>query len=148
MIRAALDRIADALWLLAGALVLTLGARAEYVAMTTPGAASADQPAAATSRGARRQREPEQVARHRRGPERATPGATITTQIIVEGAGPRRATVQVDGAAVGQTPYIGDVTCRVGEPVRVEIVGSGGERRAYEVPCRDDVLRLPTTGAR
>jgi len=116
--------------------------------MTTPGAESAAPPPAASSRAAPRQREPEQIPRSRRGPERADAGAVITTQIVVESAGPGRATVYVDGTAVGQAPYIGDVTCRVGEAVRVELVGSGGERRTHEVPCRDDVLRLPGVGPR
>ncbi len=148
MSHAALARLADGLWLVAGALSLTLGARAGYVATTTPGASSAEQPAAAASRSTRQQPKPTQAAPTHRRPEHAAPGALVTTQIIVDGGGLGRATVRVDGAEVGQTPYIGDVTCRVGEPVRVELLGSRDERRSYAVPCRDDVLRLPVGEAR
>ncbi len=148
MSRAALERLADGLWLGAGALSLTLGARAGYVATTTPGASSAEPPAVTASPAARQLPGPTRAAPTRGRPERAAPGALVTTQIIVDGAGLGRATVRVDGAEVGQTPYIGDVTCRVGEPVRVELLSSRDEGRSYAVPCRDDVLRLSVGQAR
>jgi len=140
---AALARLADGLWLLAGGLSLVLAGRLGYAAVTIPRASSETASTRATAQPARHAPSRPSVAPAGRKPARAAPGALVTTQIVVEGTGLGRAAVRVDGTAVGQTPYIGDVTCRVGEPVQVEIVGSSDERRSYAVPCRDDVLRLP-----
>ena len=52
------------------------------------------------------------------------------------------AEVRVNGAPLGSVPYIGETSCRVGEPLAVEIVPTKGPVQRSEHVCRAGVLRI------
>lgn len=56
--------------------------------------------------------------------------------------GPARAAVVVGGQRLGDSPYLGDFSCREGELVRVEVVPPEGAPLVRQVRCDGAMIRL------
>lgn len=85
---------------------------------------SASAPSAApSSRAARAQR------------TAAPPGKPAQMNLVVTLGG--RAEIYVDRYLVGKSPYIGDISCKVGSPVTIQIVFVKGAPRVAKYTCRD-----------
>jgi hypothetical protein len=50
--------------------------------------------------------------------------------------GDQRSEVYVNGEAVGNTPYVGDLSCRAGEPVKIEVLPRKGAVIERTATCR------------
>jgi hypothetical protein len=75
------------------------------------------------------------------GPKRAR--AVVTRMMLVVSAGPARSQVYVQGSRVGGTPYVGDVSCAEGEPVKVDVVPPRGMPLSFTRRCQSGAtLRL------
>jgi hypothetical protein len=76
-------------------------------------------------------------------PERGKlkPGASIRVSLVVM-AKTSRSEVLVNGATIGHSPFIGEVSCKAGEPVRVQIVPASGSPRTYTRQCSPGALRI------
>ncbi len=72
----------------------------------------------------------------------APPGKPVRTRLSIS-AGPDRATLFVDGSRLGQIPYVGETSCRMGEKVIVEIVPQKGEKLRFERVCSGGTIRVP-----
>ena len=59
-------------------------------------------------------------------------------------AGPPRSEVYVNGRRVGQTPFFGDMSCKAGLPLRVELVPPSGPPLTYERECLGGTLEIST----
>jgi hypothetical protein len=126
MMRATVERASKAAQLLGGVLCAALGlrmmtlaigeARARRAPALAPEpAATATEAAALPSRGPvhnRRASVPEHVVGD------GTP-LRLTLSVV---AGPEHSEVYVNGSRLGSSPYLGDYTCKQGEPLRIEIV--------------------------
>lgn len=75
------------------------------------------------------------------GPSRVAPGASLRIPLVVT-AGPERSTVIVNGAVVGQSPYLGEVSCKSGETVTVELVPERGLPLVRHRRCSPGTLRI------
>jgi len=61
-------------------------------------------------------------------------GKAIRVTVSVS-VGPDRADVYVDGSRLGQVPYVGNTSCRVGEMIDVEVAPKTGKRLKLSKPC-------------
>jgi hypothetical protein len=57
-------------------------------------------------------------------------------------AGPPRSDVYVNGRNVGQTPFLGDTSCKTGQEIRIEIVPPKGAPLAYVRDCTGGSLEI------
>lgn len=57
-------------------------------------------------------------------------------------AGPPRSDVYVNGRLVGQTPFLGDTSCKTGQEIRVEVVPPKGPPLTYVRDCRGGALEI------
>lgn len=55
--------------------------------------------------------------------------------------GPERSEVFVNGVRLGQSPYVGDWTCRRDEPLRIEVLPPRGAPLQVERPCAPGTVR-------
>jgi len=118
-----IDRVGRGAQLLGGALVATLGVRVMTLAIgeaqarrlpaSQPVVVAAPAPAPA----------PAEPVRAPLGPPPKTlpKGAPLRLMLSVL-AGPERSEVFVNGSRLGLTPYLGDLSCKQGEPLRIEVV--------------------------
>lgn len=117
-----------------------LSARAMLASIRVAAAARArGEPAAADDAPALRE-----LADHLRrpSPSRVTPSMgngehsresrRVTLSVTV---GPARSEVFVNGRRLGESPYVGDYACRVGETLRVEVVPAVGPLIVRRAPC-------------
>lgn len=146
MMRAALGRAASVAQLAAAVLIATLAIRFSVTAVlrgvgertprlapsgTEPsGSASASLPMVTTTTTA--------VAPS--GPTAAA-GASLRVPLIVGGGGPR-SEVFVGGVKVGHTPYLGEVSCKAGEVVRIQVLPPTGSPTHYTRRCAPGTLRV------
>lgn len=72
-------------------------------------------------------------------PEAAGAARRITLAVT---AGPPRSEVYVDGVRVGQTPFLGDSSCRAGAPLRVELLPPSGPPLRYERSCAGGTVEI------
>jgi hypothetical protein len=56
--------------------------------------------------------------------------------------GPARSKVLVDGEDVGSTPYAGDFTCRLGDPVQIQVIGPSGSVKQFKRTCVKDIIAI------
>jgi hypothetical protein len=56
--------------------------------------------------------------------------------------GPPRSEVYVLGRPVGQTPYIGEISCKEGRNITVDVVPEQAAAISFTRQCRDGTLRL------
>jgi hypothetical protein len=61
---------------------------------------------------------------------------------LVIALGPERSEVFVNGVAVGQSPYVGDWTCRRDEPLRIDVLPPRGAPLHAERPCSPGTVRV------
>ena len=64
-------------------------------------------------------------------------GSTLRIPIVVNSPRPR-AEVRIDGILVGNTPYVGEVTCKAGEKIQIEV--TPGKR--HEGTCALGTMRV------
>jgi hypothetical protein len=57
-------------------------------------------------------------------------------------AGPPRSDVYVNGRKVGQTPFLGDTSCRAGQTIRIEIMPPKGAPLVYSRDCLGGALEI------
>lgn len=69
------------------------------------------------------------------------PGAAIRPKLVVHGKRDR-SEVRVDGGTVGRSPYLGEVSCRSGDVVVIEIVPPTGPSTTHERPCTAGTIRV------
>jgi hypothetical protein len=126
MMRAAVARASKAAQLLGGVLCAALGLRLMTLAIGEAQARRAPAPTpepAATAAAAQPSAGP---VRKRRiaAPEHAVGDGTPLRLTLSVVAGPEHSEVYVNGSRLGSSPYIGEYTCKQGEPLRIEIVPS------------------------
>lgn len=68
-------------------------------------------------------------------------GTTLRLPLVVT-AGPDRSELRVDGVKVGNTPYVGEITCRAGERIKLDILPPKGNPTTFEKSCVPGTLRL------
>ncbi|HEX7668550.1 MAG TPA: hypothetical protein VF395_03155 [Polyangiaceae bacterium] len=56
--------------------------------------------------------------------------------------GEPRSEVYVNGSLVGQTPFLGDTSCKSGQPIRIEVVPKSGLPLTYLRRCQGGSLEL------
>jgi hypothetical protein len=61
---------------------------------------------------------------------------------VVVTRGPDRAELRINGGVLGNAPYVGETSCRVGEKLVVELVPARGEAQRFERSCEAGVLRI------
>lgn len=109
------------------AAVATLGTRGAGKA--EPGPPPPPPPAAASAPPARSSR----AERVNKAVQTGTPGKSVLVNLVVTAGG--RSGVYVDHNYVGKSPYIGDVSCKVGTTVIIQLVPAGGAPHAYKRLC-------------
>jgi len=124
MMRATVERASKAAQLLGGVLCAGLGLRLMTLAIGEAQARRAPAPApepTATPAAV----QPSRV-RDRRvpAPERVKGDGTPLRLTLSVMAGPEHSEVYVNGSHLGSSPYLGDYTCKQGEPLRIEVVPS------------------------
>ena len=72
----------------------------------------------------------------------APDGAPVRVTLAVTEA-PARSEVYVNGRLVGHSPFLGDVSCKRGSEVRVEVVPAKRAPLVATRPCNGDTIRIP-----
>jgi hypothetical protein len=67
------------------------------------------------------------------GPAEKEPPVRVTISVT---AGPARSPVYINGNLEGNSPFLGDISCRPGEPIRVEVVPVDAPLIQIERACR------------
>ncbi len=67
--------------------------------------------------------------------------AVMTPFLLVQ-VEPPRSDVFVNGVLVGQTPYAGDVGCKPGTPLKVDVLPPKGAPKTFHVECRAGTVRV------
>jgi hypothetical protein len=68
-------------------------------------------------------------------------GTSLRLPMVIT-IGPDRSEVRIDGVKVGQTPYIGDVSCRAGEDVRIDLLPAKGQPQSFTKKCVPGTIRI------
>jgi hypothetical protein len=74
-------------------------------------------------------------------PSGAQLGPSVRIALAVS-AGPPRSELYVSGRRLGNTPFVGDMACKVGQPLKVEVVPPEGPPLVYERICAPGILRI------
>jgi hypothetical protein len=69
------------------------------------------------------------------------PGAPRSIQLGIS-AGPSRSEIYANGRLLGNTPFVGDMSCKTGMPVRIEVVPPSGPPLVYERECRGTMIEI------
>jgi hypothetical protein len=69
------------------------------------------------------------------------PGPPRSIQLGVS-AGPSRSEIFVNGRLLGNTPFVGDTSCKTGMPLRIELVPPSGPPFVYERECRGSMIEI------
>jgi hypothetical protein len=75
------------------------------------------------------------------GEERRASQDHILCQLSVS-VRPDRSEVFMAGGSLGKTPFIGDITCKLGELITVDILPPAGLPRRFKRPCGAPVVRI------
>lgn len=70
-------------------------------------------------------------------------GRPLSVLLSVDYGSPR-SDVYVNGRKVGQTPFVGDTSCKSGQPLKIEIVPARGVPLRYERICQSGSLQIET----
>lgn len=73
-------------------------------------------------------------------------GDAVQVQLMVS-LGTDRSEVLVDGSLVGKTPFIGDVACRVGDTLKIDVIPAKGMPITLERLCVPEVIRIEAANA-
>ncbi len=68
-------------------------------------------------------------------------GETVQVQLMVS-VPPDRSEILVNGALVGRSPFIGDIACRVGDKVKIDVIPEKGMPVSVERLCVPEVIRV------
>lgn len=68
-------------------------------------------------------------------------GEAVQVQLMVS-LPPDRSEIMVNGTLVGRSPFIGDVACRVGDKVRIDVIPEKGMPVSVERLCVPEVIRV------
>jgi len=66
----------------------------------------------------------------------------IISSYLSVNAGPARSELRVNGALVGRTPFLGQISCERGQTVRLDVLPPQGLPNHYEIPCLPGEMRL------
>jgi hypothetical protein len=69
------------------------------------------------------------------------PGPPRSIQLGIS-AGPSRSEIYVNGRLLGNTPFVGDTSCKTGMPLRIELVPPTGPPLIYERECRGAMIEI------
>jgi hypothetical protein len=69
------------------------------------------------------------------------PGPPRSIQLGIS-AGPSRSEIYVNGRLLGNTPFVGDTSCKTGMPLRIELVPQSGPPLVYERECRGTMIEI------
>lgn len=69
------------------------------------------------------------------------PGPPRRIQLGIS-AGPERSEIYVNGRLFGNTPFVGDTSCKTGMPLKIELVPSSGPPLVYERECRGTMIEI------
>jgi hypothetical protein len=69
------------------------------------------------------------------------PGPPRSIQLGIS-AGPERSEIYVNGRLLGHTPFVGDISCKTGMPLRIELVPPAGPPIVYQRECRGGMLEI------
>jgi hypothetical protein len=72
---------------------------------------------------------------------KAAPGRPRSLQLGIS-AGSGRMEVYVNGRLLGQTPFVGDTSCKTGMPLKIELVPQSGPPLVYERECRGSMIEI------
>jgi len=150
--RATLDRVESTAWFVTAVLGATMSLRLFIVVAGRAFAGGPDVPlAVAPTSGARPPHDRLERVLDLTRPEDdagAAPNASagfaaplIRPQLYVN-VGPERSTVYVNGVNAGQTPFIGEVTCRSGDLVEVDVDPPQGAPMRFAGRCQGTLLRV------
>jgi hypothetical protein len=71
----------------------------------------------------------------------APAGAPRSIQLGIS-AGPGRTEIYVNGRLIGQSPFVGDTSCKTGMPLRIELVPPSGPPMIYDRQCRGSIIEI------
>jgi len=66
--------------------------------------------------------------------------APVRLRRLLVDVGPGRSEVFVQGRKVGHTPYVGQINCSEGQPIRIEILPPQGAPVARSAICRGEII--------
>jgi hypothetical protein len=66
--------------------------------------------------------------------------APIRARRLLVDVGPERSEVYVQGRLVGHTPYVGQVSCAEGQPIKIDILPPEGAPAVRSAVCRGDTI--------
>jgi len=69
-------------------------------------------------------------------------GGDVITATLSANLQPSRSEVLVDGESLGNTPFAGDFSCRLGDPVKIEIIAPSGATKQFTRPCSKGMITL------
>jgi hypothetical protein len=72
----------------------------------------------------------------------ASPHREFISSFLSVQAGPARSELRVNGALVGQTPFLGQISCEQGQTVKLDVLPPKGVPKRYEIPCLAGEMRL------
>jgi hypothetical protein len=82
-------------------------------------------------------------AQHVPAPERNAAVAAAPLRLMLSVvAGPERSEVYVNGSRLGLSPYLGDYTCKAGEPLRIEVVPAHQGLITRSATCEGQTLLI------
>ena len=75
-------------------------------------------------------------------PTASVPAGQSVRPTLSISAGPGRSDVYVNGVKRGKTPFLGEVSCKTGAPVRIEIVPARGAPLSFVRKCAPGTIRV------
>jgi hypothetical protein len=72
----------------------------------------------------------------------ASPHPVFISSYLAVQAGPPRSELRVNGALVGQTPFLGQISCELGQTVKLDVLPPKGVPKRFEIPCLAGEMRL------
>lgn len=71
----------------------------------------------------------------------AVRGASLRIPIVIS-VGKDRSEVRINGTEVGHSPYVGEVSCKAGETIRIELIPKTGTSKQFLRECAPGAVRL------
>lgn len=132
-----LRKLAEASYYLGAALVAVVAFRFAFAVIYPRTAAREEAPKASAAPDAPRPARSAVDARPRDLPL----GEPVRMRVVVT-RGPDRAEVRINGGVLGNSPFVGETSCRVGEALVVELVPVRGQAQRFDRKCEAGVLRI------
>lgn len=74
-------------------------------------------------------------------PKPANHGASVRLTLSIS-AGVNRSEVYINGSKRGNTPFLGDVSCKTGEPLKIQVMPEKGTILNFERTCRSGTMSI------